>query len=180
VSLAVVVLLLAALVVALALGTGRSVGMAAVVALVGGAAATRIVVNEMARVRRDGARSLAEQAVSYRQLSRRAAAEHLRFAAAMGARLAAREEATVRVRRALRVAMRRADAADRQATVAAVRGGELEQELARLQLALRDRVSADEAAEQDRAAVPSVVDLVGWEQRSAGAAVAGRDGRRPA
>lgn len=177
--LAVGVLAVSTLVVALALGTGRLVGPAAVVALVGGIAATRIVVNETARVRRDAARELAQQAVSYEQLSRRAAAEHIRFASAMGARLAEREQATVRVRRALRVAMRRADAADGHATMAAIRVSELEQELERLRPALHDRVpAADEPAEWDGSLVPSVVDLVGWEQRSAEAAV--RAGRRPA
>ena len=180
-SLAVAVLLLATLVVVLAVGAGRWVGAAAVVALTCGAAATRIVDNEVAQVRRDAARALAEQAVSYQQLGRRAAAEHIRFAAAMSARLAAREEAIVRVRRALRVAMRRADAADSRATVAATSLSGLEHEVARLQLALRDRASLDEPAGRHREPVPSVFDLVGWEQRSAEAAVqAGRDGRRPA
>jgi hypothetical protein len=184
-SLSVLLLLGSALVVAVSVGSGRMLGPAAVIALLAGTTATRMVAIELAEARRDAARERTQVALSFHRLAARTAYEQARFSLAMNARLAAGEQRTARVRRALRVAMRRADAADKQATAGAVRIAALEHELAQLQQALDAQVPAEhELTGWDGAVVgvpqvPTVVDLVAVDKRSA-AASARVDWRRHA
>ena len=179
-----VLLLEATVLVALSLGTGRWPEAAAVVALVSGVAAARIMQTELVQSRRDAARDRARQAVDYQQLSARAAAEHASFATTMTTRLADREQVIVRLRRALRVALRRADEADEQVRTESRRAGELQAKVEQLELALTAPVAvddSDEVAVWDASQAPTVIDLVGWDQRAAEAAAeSAEDWRRHA
>lgn len=100
--------------------------VAAVLAVVLGAAATRITHSEVMQARRDAARDRAEQAQEYRALTERRTAESAVFAADMRRKILEREEAIDVLERALSSAQknaaeqtlkrgqeaRRADAAD--------------------------------------------------------------------
>ncbi len=167
-----VLLLEATFLVALSLGTGVWTGAAAVAALVSGLAAARIMHAELIQSRRDAALDRARQAVAYQQLSARASTDHARFATTMTSRLADREHVIVRLRRALRVALRRADDAEEQARAESARVGELQAEVALLQQAqLAPAVEdGDEVAVWDASQAPTVIDLVGWDERAAEAA----------
>ena len=101
--------------------------VAAVVAVLAGAAATRITHSELVQARRDAARDRAVQAQEYRALTERRTAENAAFAADMQHRIAEREDAIEVLERALSSAQknaaeqtlkrgqeaRRADAAER-------------------------------------------------------------------
>lgn len=106
----------AAVVVALAHGTGRQAAPAAVVALVAGIAATRIVSTEVVRSRRDAARDRADLARAYQRIGARRAREQavLLAATAAGAadRLAEREQVVAGLRRSLRQAQHRLETAE--------------------------------------------------------------------
>ena len=124
--------------------------VAAVGALVLGAAATRITHSELMTARREAARDRAEQAQQYRAVTERRTAEAAAFAADMRRKIVDREEAITVLERALSGAQKRVaeqtrklsdearraiaaergrDAADARAAEAIVRLAELETEL---------------------------------------------------
>ncbi|NYG53825.1 hypothetical protein [Nocardioides perillae] len=88
-------LVLAAAVVAASVPTGSfsAVALAAALAVLLGAAATRITHTELAQARRDAARDRAEQAQDYRILTERRALEGAAFAEAMTLKVEERETA---------------------------------------------------------------------------------------
>ena len=102
----------------------------------------------------------------------------------MTTRLADREQVIVRLRRGLRVALRRADEADEQVRTESRRAGELQAKVEQLELALTAPVAVDESDEVavwDASQAPTVIDLVGWDQRAAEAAAeSAEDWRRHA
>ncbi len=166
----------ATLVVAAALVNGErwALAAAAVVALLAGAAATRIVTNELAQARRDAARDRAKQAMDYQTLAAERVREHTAFSARMAARMANRDAIILRLRRALRVALRRVDEAEdrvrREARVVAELQATVHDLRTRLDSQLGDPAepdaeTADALASWDGDA-PTVVDLMGWDQRA--------------
>jgi TolA-binding protein len=112
---------------ALASSSAGLIAVAAVVAVLAGAAATRITHSELVQARRDAARDRAVQAQEYRVLTERRTAESAAFAADMRRKISEREEAIDVLERALSNAQknaaeqtlkrgqeaRRADAAER-------------------------------------------------------------------
>ncbi|GIM62643.1 hypothetical protein Pve01_77760 [Planomonospora venezuelensis] len=112
---------------ALASSSAGLTAVAAVVAVLAGAAATRITHSELMQARRDAARDRAVQAQEYRALTERRTAESAAFAADMRRKINEREEAIDVLERALSNAQknaaeqtlkrgqeaRRADAAER-------------------------------------------------------------------
>ncbi|MBD3945488.1 hypothetical protein [Nocardioides ganghwensis] len=82
--------------------------VAAVVAVLAGAAATRITHSELMQTRRDAARDRAVQAQEYRALTERRTAESTAFAADMSRRIAEREDAIGVLERALSDAQKNA------------------------------------------------------------------------
>ncbi|WP_457188505.1 hypothetical protein [Nocardioides sp. P5_E3] len=112
---------------ALASSSAGLTAVAAVVAVLAGAAATRITHSELMQARRDAARDRAVQAQEYRTLTERRTAESAAFAADMRRKINEREEAIDVLERALSNAQknaaeqtlkrgqeaRRADAAER-------------------------------------------------------------------
>lgn len=100
---AVLLLLLATVVVAGTAVTGSWLGLtlAAGLAVLLGATATKIMHSELMASRRDAARDRAEQAQAYRQLDEARSTEHLAFATDMQGRLARREATVVRLEKRL-------------------------------------------------------------------------------
>jgi len=95
-------------------GTPLLVSIAAVLAVVLGAAASRITHSELADARRDAARDRAAQAQAYRDITTARTAENIAFADDMGARLKHHEGVIVELEAALAAAQQRAgDASSR-------------------------------------------------------------------
>jgi endonuclease/exonuclease/phosphatase (EEP) superfamily protein YafD len=88
--------------------------LAAVAAVVLGAAATRITHSELVQTRRDAARDRAEQAQAYRVITEQRTAENAAFAADMSARIAEREDAITDLESALSAAQKSAADATRK------------------------------------------------------------------
>lgn len=106
--------------------------VAAVAAVVLGAAATRITHSELVQTRRDAARDRAEQARAYREITEQRTAENAVFAAGMTARITERESTIADLESALGTAQRHAadstrkfNAEARRAELADLRGAEL-------------------------------------------------------
>lgn len=183
VTVAVSLLALAAVVVAAAvlLGSLLIVSVAAVLAVLLGAASTRIVLNELAQSRREAARDRAAQAQAYQQTFAVRIAEHDRFAATMTERIIARDGEIGELRGTIRLAERRADEAEERVKREARRTVTLQERL--------DEVSRELEEREDSLAVwngvwdsgdaPTVVDLLAWEERVAAASESG-DTRRHA
>ena len=129
---AVVLLGLSALVVAWALLDGAAwlQGLAAVVALVLGAAATRITHSELAQTRRDAATDRAQQAQEYARITERRTAENVAFAADMKRRITDRESAITELEEALATAQEKLASTTRKMSSEARRADVAERELA--------------------------------------------------
>jgi len=95
-------------------GTPLLVSIAAVLAVVLGAAASRITHSELAAARRDAARDRAAQAQAYRDITTARTAENIAFADDMQARLKLREASIVELEDALAAAQQRAGDASRR------------------------------------------------------------------
>lgn len=93
---------------ALASSSAGLTAVAAVVAVLVGAAATRITHSELMQARRDAARDRAVQAQEYRALTERRTAESAAFAADMRRKISEREEAIDVLERALSNAQKNA------------------------------------------------------------------------
>lgn len=168
-SLAVGVLGAAALVIAMALAVGdpRWWFAAALVGLLAGVVATRIVSNELAQARREAARDRADQAVAFQQLNASRVREHTAHSAAMSARLTDTEATVRRLRRALHDALRDGDESDRRARGERRRVTALVADVVELQA----RLAAASARHQEIAPVgdaapAAVVDMRGWTRRN--------------
>ncbi|MGH3363034.1 MAG: hypothetical protein ACRDOM_11305 [Nocardioides sp.] len=129
-TVAVVLLVLAALAVAGAVlsGSWLLVTVAAALGVVLGAAATRITHSELLQTRRDAARDRAEQAQAYRDLTAVRTVEHASYVAGVQARMDRQESALTELENALASAQKRAVAANRKFNAEARRAELAEQE----------------------------------------------------
>ncbi len=173
-TVAVGLLVVAALLVIGAIASGSTVlvTVAAVVALLAGAAATRITHSELMEARREAARDRAAQAQDYRVLTERRTAENAAFAHDMRRKIVDREHAIDVLERALSSAQKNAaeqtlkrgqearradtaesgrDEADTRAAEAIMRVAELEAELDVMRAEL-DVMRADSARRGHRSA----------------------------
>ncbi|HET7326692.1 MAG TPA: hypothetical protein VFJ14_05325 [Nocardioidaceae bacterium] len=183
VTVAIVLLAVAAVVVIGALVSQAALwlGVAAVVAWGAGAAATRILGNELRESRRRHARDRAEQAQAYASLASRRATENAAFASAMKQKVADHAANIDRLKATLRLAEKRATLAEQVAgrnRVALARAqqeiAELRAQIATLETELRQLkdaetadtaetpAGADLAAVEGRDQMPTVVDLLAW------------------
>lgn len=156
------------------------VSPAAVVAATLGAVALRIGYGEVVQTRLETARQSADQARSFLEASAEHHREHRAFAAVMGDRLRERDRALVELDGSVRSANRRADDAQSRLIRESRRADEVQRCLA----SLLDEVfgTADADADRDgdhrslrplaiagreggRADLPSVVDLLRWEEK---------------
>ncbi len=189
VTVAVLLLSLATLAVLLAL-PGQSplwLSAAAVLALLCGWAAARIVYNELAQSRREAAADRAAQAQAYRSMFSERASEHAEFTTAMTDRLVRRDREITELETAVVTAEQRAMEAETRVQRESRRAKQAEERVAELQetLEIRDAEEADELASWDAPLfdpqLDAVVDLLAWEQKvSAGAPGADEGGQKHA
>lgn len=122
-----------------------AVSVAAVLAVVLGAAAARITHSELVLTRREAAADRARQAQGYRALAEARSAEHREFAGAMQARVGAAEKAVTQLETAVIASQSRAADAMRKMNAEARRADLAEAESGRLAVALEQ--SEEGAAE---------------------------------
>jgi len=154
---AVALLGLAALLVAGSFATqaGLVRALAAVAAVMLGAAATRITHSELLQTRRDWARDRAEQAQAYHALDTRRAAEHRAFVTRVSTEAREREEVLAQLETELAAAQRRVADAQRKFNAEARRADLAEDENVRLGRQLE---------ESDERAAEAIVHLAELEQ----------------
>jgi hypothetical protein len=180
ITVAVLLLVAAGLVVIAALWIAEVVVLAgaAVAAFLAGVCAVRLVHGELVRGRRKAAEDRAEQARAYQQLDARRVDEHTAFATLMTDSLDEAKSESGELRGTLRLAERRAELAEQRARHEARRRGELQTQLddmarqTETTAADSESASSADAAEGSPAApywdpeVPTVVDLLSWEDRA--------------
>lgn len=154
-------LVLAAAVVAATVPTGSfsAVALAAALAVLCGAAATRITHTELVQARRDAARDRAEQAQDYRLLTERRALEGAAFAEAMTAKVEERESALRQLetelgeaQRAVAESRRRLGAEARRAEQAEARAAHSLSALQSLEVEAERQLEAEAARGAERVA----------------------------
>ncbi len=173
VTVAVALLSVATVAVVLALPTQAPVWLsaAAVLSLVLGWAAARIVYSELIQSRIDNAADRAAQAQAYRSLFSERADEHAEFTTAMTDRLAAREREVAELENNVVAAQTRALEAEARVQRESRRAHDAETELtdlrARFETLEAERKEAVERAEKiaDWGGFETVVDLMAWEQK---------------
>jgi chromosome segregation ATPase len=173
----VTLLSLATVAVALALPS-QSAGWlsgAAVLALLCGWAAARIIYTELVQSRRDSATDRAAQAQAYRTLFSERASEHAEFTTAMTDRISARERELAQLQVDLVEAQRRAGEAEARVQREARRANEAGAEVAELrervqELEIRTAEEADELATWE--GFETAVDLMAWEEKVSAATAA--------
>jgi hypothetical protein len=134
---------------------------------------------ELVRGRRKAAEDRAEQARAYQQLDSRRVDEHTAFATLMTNSLDEAKSESGELRGTLRLAERRAELAEQRARHEARRRGELQTRLD--DMAIQTETASDTVAESASSAdaddgstaapywdpeVPTVVDLLSWEDRA--------------
>jgi hypothetical protein len=152
---------------------------AAVAAFVAGVCAVRLVLGELVRSRRRAAEDRAEQARAYQQLDARRVDEHTAFATLMTKSLDEARAESGELRGTLRLAERRAELAEQRARHEARRRGELQTRLDAMAMQTETASDTDagsvSSADIDESAsavpywdpeVPTVVDLLSWEDRA--------------
>lgn len=170
---ATILLSLATVLVATAVATASLVGVAAAASLLAGIVSCRIVSTEVTQTRRDAARQRAELAREFGAAMSRARHQHSVFTATMASRLAERDTTIVELYANLRLAERRAADAEIRVKREARRANEAQQRLSQLLDEVLLRQSDDAAADAEptgpgipeAADLPTVVELLVWEQR---------------
>jgi TolA-binding protein len=158
-------------------GGGTSVSVAAVVALLAGLVASRIVYAEVVQTRAHASRDRVEQARAFEAAITRNLSEHAEFTTLMSGRLRERDGTIRELQGTLRLAERRADDAEsrvkreaRRANEAQHRLSVLLDEVAAHQAALQAAVHTDgdtteAASTEELSELPTIVDLLAWEER---------------
>ncbi len=183
-TVAVAILVLAALAVlgAVLSGSWLLVSLAAALAVVLGAAATRITHSELAATRRDAARDRAEQAQAYREHSAAQAADNAAFVASMQERAVHQAETVSGLEQALTTAQERSAQATRKLNAEARRADSAERagrerdeqhvaELSEAQERAAEAIVRVAELEQELDAVRAELDVVtaAWRAAEAGA-----------
>jgi hypothetical protein len=171
----------AGLIVVPAVVTGTGASVAAVVALLAGAISCRIVYTEVVQTRAQAARDRAEQARAFEATLTKNLAEHADFTALMSRRVQERDRAITELHGTIRLAERRADDAETRVLRESRRANDAQRRLA----VLLDEVAAHQAAlEAEGAAteqlsdLPTIVDLLAWEEKVTATTSAQADGLR--
>ncbi|MGI8992785.1 MAG: hypothetical protein ACR2FP_00655 [Nocardioidaceae bacterium] len=155
--------------------TDVAVGVAAVGAVVAGGVSLRLIYTEVTHARRLAARERAEQSREFGAALTKVYREHRAFSEVMSSRLAQhnrtvqhRDATITRLRGTLRLAERQLGELDECAQRESGRAQEAEERLS----ALLDEVltqpplrAVQRAVEDDASGLPTVVDLVAWEER---------------
>ena len=178
ITVAVLLLVVAGLVVLAALFLAELVALAgaAVFAFVAGVCAVRLVLTELVRSRRDAAEDRAAQARAYQKLDARRVDEHATFADQITTQLDEATSAVSELRGTLRLAERRSELAEQRARHESRRRSELQHRVDTLTSAAEADTDAEQsppepsdgtedAKPQWDPDVPTVVDLLSWEDR---------------
>lgn len=177
ITVAVLLLVVAGLVVLAALWIAEPVvlAVAAVAALLAGIGGVRLVLGELIRSRRLAAEDRAEQARAYQRLDAERIDENATFTTTMTSRMDEADYAVGELRGTLRLAERRAELAEQRARHESRRRGELQNRIDELtaEASPSDAGSDAPVTEEPGDAVPywdpdvpTVVDLLAWEDRS--------------
>lgn len=134
-------------------------------AVFAGFLALRIMRNEILQTRRDWAADRAAQAQSYQELATDRQAEHDSFATAMTERLADRDQTIVGLRGTLKLSEKRADEAEKRARAQAEKASKLQSTVD--DMTAEHEATIDALATWDGADLPTIVDLMSWEQNTA-------------
>jgi hypothetical protein len=160
----------AALVVAaLLVDSATALALSAGLAVVAGAAAVWMLVDELRDARHQHSRDRAVQARRYTRLLAEGSAQHVDFMQRMNQRMELRERDVRELEAALRISERRAVDAEGRARRQAARVSAAAERITELEVALtiRDAEEADELATwsstPDSSEVDTVVDLFAWE-----------------
>jgi len=153
------------------------------VAWAAGVAASRIISNELAASRREHGRDRAEQVRAYNELADTRAAEQEQFTATMKQKLEDHASTINRLKATLRLAEKRAEFAEQTADRNKVAVAKAHKEVAELKARIAEletgiRLLRDQAAESEESIydlealeglgeVPTVVDLLKWDERAA-------------
>jgi chromosome segregation ATPase len=164
-------LLVAAVVVAAAILTSTLVAGAAVLSVLAGALSSRIVWTEVVQTRRDNAIERAEMARDFGVAMTKSLSEHQAYTQNVNARLASKDKTIVELTGTIRLAEKRADEAESRVKREAKRANEAQERLS----VLLDEVltaNADLVEEEwasagipEAAELPTIVDLLAWEDR---------------
>jgi hypothetical protein len=150
--------------------------IAAVAALSAGVVAVRLVLGELIRSRRDAAEERASQARAYQRLDSVRVDEHAEFSAMMTSRMDEAKDTVGELRGTLRLAERRAELAEQRARHESRRRGELQNRIDELRSEGTPSTDGEGDATSTETAgatpywdpdVPTVVDLLSWEDRDA-------------
>jgi hypothetical protein len=147
---------------------GRGVAIAAVSALLAGIVASRIVYAEVVQTRALASRDRAEQARAFEAAITRNLSEHAEFTTLMTGRLRQRDGTIRELQGTLRLAERRADDAESRVRREARRANEAQHRLSVLLdevAAHQAAIQADAAATEELSELPTIVDLLAWEER---------------
>jgi hypothetical protein len=155
-----------------ALALSAAVGAAAVLAALTGVVAVRIMHTEVVQNRRDTSRSRADQALAFGHALAGLRSEHVQAVGEMAVVLVQRDRSIRDLSSRLRVAEDRTTSADARADREARRADAAQTRLSEvLDAVLAQHVSMTESDEStdlgdDRRTLPTVVDLLAWEERS--------------
>lgn len=148
--------------------------VAAVVALVAGIGAVRLVLGELIRSRRTAAEDRADQARAYQKLDAARVDESTTFSNLMTSRLDEASDTVGELNGTLRLAERRAELAEQRARHESRRRGELQNRIDELTSESSPAADGDGETSSDESGgtapywdpdVPTVVDLLAWEDR---------------
>jgi hypothetical protein len=151
-----------------------AVGAAAVLAAVTGLAAVRIMATEVVQTRRDTSRSRADQALAFRHALAGLRAEHSQAIDEMAGCLVQRDRSIRDLNVRLRATQNRAESAQERADRETQRADDAQTRLSEvLDAVLAQHVARAEPAQprdgwevDDSRGLPTVVDLLAWEERS--------------
>lgn len=148
--------------------TGTGTAVAAVLGLVAGILACRIVYSEVVQTRAQAARDRAEQARAFEATITRNLEEHADFTALVSRRVEERDRTITELHGTIRLAERRADDAELRVLRESRRANDAQRRLS----VLLDEVAAHQAALEAEAAateqlsdLPTIVDLLAWEEK---------------
>jgi hypothetical protein len=147
--------------------TGRGVSTAAVVSLLAGVVASRIVYAEVVQTRAQASRDRAEQARAFEATITRNLSEHAEFTTLMASRLRERDGTIRELHGTIRLAERRAEDAESRVRRESRRANEAQHRLSVLldEVAAHQAAIAETASTEELAELPTIVDLLAWEER---------------
>lgn len=168
-------LVAAATAVGFAVTTSTSTGAAAVVSLLFGATAARLVYTEVTHTRRAAARDRAALSREFGDAMTRTHTEHAAFTATMTERIARRDSAIIELSGTIRLAEARAAEAENEAQLEGKRAAEAEERIAAMfeellvdenPFFLHDDEALAGVGIPEAADLPTIVDLLAWESRA--------------